>query len=354
MGFEILSIDQKQHLNLSDYAWLVIEEDMFNFNQENSKDTSLSGFINQIITNYADYAQCSISIELLRYEKELNDIFLSLLVSQYDSKIQNDYKRLLLQTKKRELLRAAEKYPKGIAKKFRINNLNVEYLEESEDDRFYGKYPGPYIKALCEEYARKTYSERERIYLFDRVIIIENAISHASALRLTLHNGRKFIISPYAFLTDKLDSFNYLVGYSEEIETNESHYRMSSFRLSRIQSIKIVQSKSGKITKRDGELLSMQLSQTGPQFLSSDQQGIVIRLTERGIQNYHQQIHLRPKYIEKIDQNTFVFSCTEIQAIYYFFKFGRDAIVVSPNVTRLKFKRFYEDALSNYAESIEI
>jgi hypothetical protein len=348
MGFDIRSIDQKQHLNLSEYAWMIIEEDMFNFSLDSTHLTSLSGFINQLISNFADFAQSSISIELMRYDKELDEVFQSLLVSSYEPKIRNDYKRLLMQTKKRELLQVADEYPKGIGRKFRINNENAEYLESSEDDRYYGKYPGPYLKALCEEYARKVYSEREKIYFLDKVMIIETAISHASALRMTLNNGRKFNVSPYAFVTDRLDSFNYLVGYSDEVDVPDSVYHMSSFRLSRIQSIKAIQSRSGKITKVEKEILSKQLSEVGPQFLAGDHQEFMVKLTERGIQRYHQQIHLRPRYVKIIDVSNFVFYCSEIQIIYYFFKFGRDAEIIAPMNTRMKFMKFYEEAFNLY------
>ena len=47
MGFYIneLDVNVKQHVNLSNYAWSVIDEDIINFNNSMDK-SSFSGFLN--------------------------------------------------------------------------------------------------------------------------------------------------------------------------------------------------------------------------------------------------------------------------------------------------------------------
>ena len=53
MGFYIneLDVNVKQHVNLSNYAWSVIDEDIINFNNSMDK-SSFSGFLNTIFKNF--------------------------------------------------------------------------------------------------------------------------------------------------------------------------------------------------------------------------------------------------------------------------------------------------------------
>ena len=64
---------------------------------------------------------------------------------------------------------------------------------------------------------------------------------------------------------------------------------------------------------------------------------------------YSRLDHMRPAFIkEKTNGNEYVFNCTERQAENYFFKFGEDAEIISPESLRLWFKDMYKSASMIY------
>ena len=50
------------------------------------------------------------------------------------------------------------------------------------------------------------------------------------------------------------------------------------------------------------------------------------------------------------EKNTYLFKCTEVQAINYFFKLARDVEILSPEITRNKFIQRYKDAYDKYVK----
>lgn len=348
MGFKVFSFDQKQHINLTESAWLFIEDDMHNFYLD-EKNRQLSGFLNRIFKNFHEHAQASISIESSKLSMQMENLLSASAFKDVDSKIKRRFSQMMIHTFETESIQSVTSYPKGEGRKFRINNENLGIIEDLMEDRYYDGSLGLYLKALFEEYARKPYYERERIFFSDYVEIIEQAIDKNLLLKVTLDSNRKFYLKPYSIVMDKYASFNYLVGYGQPIKvTDVDEEHMSSFRLSRIQDIKILQSKSGKIGVEKQKKLQQELNIKGPQFLTSEAVEIRIRLNKKGIEKYRTQIHLRPQYTRIENNQDYIFSCTETQAYYYFFKFGKDAVVLSPKSLRAKFKFDYETAINEY------
>lgn len=110
----------------------------------------------------------------------------------------------------------------------------------------------------------------------------------------------------------------------------------------------MLRSKKVKLNNNQKQIIDNILHTQGPQFLAGQIIPIVIKFSDIGLNNYKTQIHLRPKVSNKLDDNTFMFNCSEVQAIYYFFKFGREITIISPKSLRDKFTRFYHAALKNY------
>lgn len=361
MGFVINSIDQKQHINLSEEAWIKIDEDMRNF-YFNDGRANLSGFLNTVFTNFYEEAEASISYRMDELYDELERTFSDPLFDKYDEKTKRDFVNRIVMVKQNRLVKKVRSYPKGQGRKFRINNQNVAILEESIDDKFYEGSLGLYLKGIFEEYARKPYDEREKIFFKQTLNIIRLSIAQKKRLKLSLKEKgyadgsirmeRKFYVSPHSVVVDKTSKFNYLVGFAQEILPNGeiAEERMVSFRIARINQIRMMSSKSGRLTLIKQRTLEQELASKGPQFLSGDIIEAVVRFTEKGIENYQRQINMRPQYTRKIDDYTYVFHCPEVQMIYYFFKFGRDATILAPESLREKFRQRYQSALNNYLD----
>ena len=96
--------------------------------------------------------------------------------------------------------------------------------------------------------------------------------------------------------------------------------------------------------------LSASQMQTASGSSGSDEQ-ILVRLTEDGVRKYQSQIYLRPSCSRAITgEGDYSFFCTPRQAEYYFFKFGKDAEILSPPGLRERFLSLYADALKTYRE----
>ncbi|NLZ27655.1 MAG: WYL domain-containing protein, partial [Firmicutes bacterium] len=222
---------------------------------------------------------------------------------------------------------------------------------ECNEDKYYkDKSQKPrislYLKALFEEYAQKPLYAREKIYYAERFEIIRNAIEAGHQLKIQVASSEMYYVKPFRI---DLATYHYLTGVSSPVEKDgEPSYQSASFRLSNMLSVIPVRSRSGYLTEKEKENLNKEIQQKGAQFLTANITDVRIKLTESGVQKYNNQIHLRPACKEILPGNIYCFQCTEIQAEYYFFKFGKDAMVMEPESLATRFKSMYGKAWKIY------
>ena len=368
MGFYIpeFETEWKQHLNLSDSAWLIIEEDVRNFS--NGAKYNLAGFLNRVFVNFYQEAEATISQRFLNKSEELAAMFSSPEFKSMDKKTTELYITKILDVYEKSLIAKAGSYEKGDGKKFRINKENVEILRESSENIYYNNSIGAYLKAIFEEYAMKPMYEREQIYFKDVMDILQSAISQKKSVKMSIlkkinpnsHESytRKFYLAPYKIIQDKTRMFNYVIGYSEELkgEGNETWpKRAVCYRISRIDHLLIMASRSGFISKADQEAIDKMITEKDPQFLAGAIIELKAKFTDKGLESFNRQLYMRPTDFEKVEgeENTYIFRCTEVQAINYFFKLARDVEILAPERTRDKFIQRYRDAYMQYVDQDE-
>ena len=351
MAFEVTDEDRgnnnKQHLNLSTFAYEVILSDMFTFGEER-----LSGFINTVFEYYRPIAEASISrtLNLLNGElaKHISDI-------SGDEKTKKRVLEKLVSQKKDSLIKKAESYESGKTFKFWLNKSNLDYLSEPSsecsEDKYYSRR-GKYIKSVLEEYARLPYIEREKIYFSPFMAEIQNAIHEERQLRIMTDKDVIYSVYPYKILSDPLSTANYLVGYCTRYDNSEDEKRPCSFKISALKSVRLEKSKSAFLKNSLWKQLSQTISSHGVQFLVGNEAEIHVKLTKIGVYKYRRHTHLRPPLL-RTENDVYVFQCTTAQAEYYFFKFGKDAKIILPIELRNKFMKMYEDAASEYLTSFE-
>ena len=138
---------------------------MLFFSDGPQKTIKFSTIINTIFANFHQLADASISIRCMQKQEELEE--------RKTFKLSKKEIELLVSEYKLTLLKKIKINQKGVGVKFRINNENFDLLDLSEEDEYYDGSIGAYIKALCEEYARIPYYKRERIFFYDKILIIE-------------------------------------------------------------------------------------------------------------------------------------------------------------------------------------
>ena len=209
-----------------------------------------------------------------------------------------------------------------------------------------GKYgsPGKFIKAVLEEYAELTYIERERIYFRDTADKI-TANLH-SRLRIT-SGPLSFIVKPYSIMSDKLTTYNYLVGYSA-LSSTPDDYRIASFRLSRIESVAVVPDSPFSFNDMETDRLSEAITEKGVAYLIDEMCDLAVELTDAGKALFKTILFQRPEVIE-MKGDVYRFRCTKLQAEAYFFRFGGEARIIEPESLREMFAKRYAKANDVYS-----
>ena len=338
--------EARQYISLSSLAYDVIEADKNEFMAKPSRQ----GFINLIIETFAEDAQASIDVAVGREEERLNRELSAI----PDSKTKAFILSTLVEAYRKELIKHITEYPKEQQFRFQLSERNFETrMQWTDVNGYYGGHPSRYYSALLEEYARKSYYERESIALRKTLNQIQLYIDTSKLLVLTLRGAEaiRYEVRPYAIIPDSLQNFHYLVGYSKKSNSDDPE-KFVSFRISRILSLEPRYSRSGRITAEQRNAIIEKLHTVGVQFLLQNPEFIRVRLTEKGTKKYESQIHLRPpaSIIQPCDDGTWIytFDCTQLQAEYYFFKFGEDAEVLAPESLRSRFLNGYLRAVDIY------
>lgn len=342
-----LSMNKKQRLNLSKSAKEVLENDKFCFGAETD-----SGLINTIFQNYAPDADASVALRLNEFEDVLEERLGAM--KGIDEGVKKRIITSLVSEKKDQLVDKIKKHSKGESLSFSLNDENWKYLMEKgecQEQKYYTRR-GEYIKEVIEEYASLPYVQRERIYLKDTVGKIETAIEKKYQLKIETENGELFSVYPYMIMQNSLSTVNYLVCYKKRYDHTDDEKTPGSFRLLAVKNVRIEKSKSAFLNKGDREKLQKAVDAHGAQsqFMSSEVIDAEVRFTEYGLDMYKRVVFNRPMYSEKVNENTYRFSCSFSQAEYYFFKFGEDAEVLEPQSLRNKLSVMYQRAARVYSQ----
>ncbi len=353
MAFEKGISDQKLVINLSPLAISIMDEDMITFNEKKP-----AGYLNHVFEVFHSDAKASIAISLNHYVDKLRNTFANKKLSQ---ETVNQVVSILSREYESDLQSVSKNYPKGESLRFYVRNDIVNFLLENDatDDQgnhckedVYYVSVRDYFKAVIEEYARRPYAERERIYLKEKYDTIETAIKNKHAVEIELRNGNSYRIRVYKIESDPQNIYHYILGFSEPVKADwKEAPRLFSYRMSNIVRVKELKSVSGHLTEAKQREIIKAIKQQGVQFLSGDLIEAQVQLTETGVQMYERMLHLRPVLSQKIGLDIYVFHCTEVQIEYYFFKFGKHALILQPSYLAEKFQSLYMSAANNYCQA---
>lgn len=344
--------ENKQRLNLSDRAYVTLLHDMEVFHVEGNvavKNGGLpSSFVNRIFRSFRESAKASVSVALCHKRAEL-DLLLNSMTPEAGraSAIQ-----LLLEHYKGELIQAVQKRREnGHSFSIRLDTDNMRYLAEDGqgESQYYADSIGRYIKAVLEEYAERPYVERERIYYKDAIVNkVPSAEAPKKMLKLTLISSHILYMKPIGLFQDPYLMYNYLAGMTS-LQVSGGSWRPSALRLASIKECRQLEHPAFLSSDKVREI-EKTIQKNGVQYLPDSQQAlrIVVRFTPKGERDYQKMLHLRPKYIEKVEPLTYIFDCTRFQAETYFFKFGADAQVLEPKSLAEEFLQKYRSAVQLY------
>ena len=324
--------DHKQRVNLSGLARTVIELDQSTFGDSGN----LSGFLNRIITAFRDQADASIDLAVTERQQQLLEDGYALDVA---NRLTEEYRRQLMLKK--------EAYPQGDSLMFRLNNYNFDllYTQRLESNAY--SAPSKYLKALLEEYARLSPSERERVYYGELISgVLEPALDAGYLLDVQV-SGKRYLIKPHNLMADPYNSHLYLTGYARRADKTAEEETIASFRVSRLVGAKTKKQPKGRLSPEQKREIEKQLQQVGVQYLVGSRDQIKVRLTPAGQQAFLQRSYMRP-LPERIEGDVYCFCCAPMQIRNYFFSFGKEAQVLEPAPLRKEFLKIYREAARAY------
>lgn len=348
------SPEQRQHINISQYAYEIIRNDSINFLGK----LNVSGFINTVIENsmLESFEDLSLT-EKERIDGELSQagITLSNTEEKVITKIANAHQNFLIHSLKQ--------YDKDKVLKIRLNQ-NVYHVFYPDNSEWFGKKAkisqGEYIKMIIEEYARKTYFDRESIFLKQKIERLEDNISsegnNKRILEITLKTTReKYYCKLYRLSEQYETNYHYLIGLFKNSDSTE--YKIASMRLSRIADFKTRGRSlgSGRITKTEGADIDKKIKMVGIPYLVGKPEKFEISLTKDGMTLYDSIYSQRPIYDAITDNGndtyTMIITATERQIQNYFFAFGKEALIISPNKTKDWMEEKLTAAIGAYSDS---
>lgn len=231
----------------------------------------------------------------------------------------------------------------GMSRIIRLKNEAIDILSSIKPKKYLTTIHNPstskYIKCLLETFARLPFIEREKLILKTDIIHhIETALKNQKKLQL-LYIGNSHLITPICIAPSKEGTFQYLIG--------EENTTLVSFRLSRIEKIRAT-GKASLISESMKKEVVENLSEFGATFITAPKTVIKVRFTDDGLKSYEYSVIHRPMHVAIEENDIYVFNCSELQALYFFFRFAKDAEIIEPESLRDKFRSLYRDGLNNY------
>lgn len=347
-----LLVPQRNRLRLSKWAQMIIDADMMNFSIPPEKQND---FLNIILLHF--YKEAAVSKEFRRenirtgYYEQLKGLSDTVLTKEQMDAVVSE----LTENELSHSYTLPEFYNKEQEREFiHLQNDVVELINKdlsSHHKIFENISVSTYLNSVIEEYTRKPYYERERIFFKEKFSTVQTAIDSDRTLRIRKRE-KEYHVIPYKIIMPDSTQYNYIVGKSALLDENKQPgvYKYACFRFTFTDSIepeKIIKN-TPPFSREDKKKIEEEIRQKGVQFLSFDiQSPIRVSFTDRGLKMYQKTYHMRPQYSTR-DGNILTFLCTEEQMLRYLFKFGSDAVVLEPPSLRQKFQNRYRDAWKAY------
>lgn len=368
-GYEPLS-EQRQYLNISNHAYETLVRDIGVFGEKGG----MSGLVNRILLNSMEESEASISSAVERKRQEYYEIIQAEKLKGMDPideeppKLSSGEKNvvdLLLSDHRAKLINhyLNELPPKEKPFTIRLQNKTYETLGPMPLADSCYKSNGDYIRAILEEYASKSIFQRETVYfktIFETIkakLLVPEKERLLTTVKTRNVSGKllSFRIKPVALSNESDAPYHYLIALSRPASDSRNIYNPAAFRLSRIEDIYDTKGYgSGKITAKEKRNLEDAIKMKTIPYLSDDTYDYSVELTPQGVIKYRTILHLRPSVdisqTEELKSGGQIlhFRCTYRQIENYFFQFGQDARILSPEMDAARFKAGYKAAYETY------
>lgn len=197
-----------------------------------------------------------------------------------------------------------------------------------------------FYRRLFISYATKTKNEREKIIHKENYFLIQKAIKKQLKIAIKLKSGEYYDdVSVYAVSHSKDELFNYALLYYKS--------RNNTLRIASIDIVTILSEKSA--IPQDNQILFNKQIENDVQYTiyNTDNEPIKVKLTEKGKKLFEKIYLYRPTPI-CIEEDIYTFNCSAQQVLFYFERFGENAIILHPKKLGIFMRNYYYFAYKTY------
>lgn len=228
---------------------------------------------------------------------------------------------------------------------FIISKENLEIYEEIIAVHLKNRSISQYFREMLIMYTSYPMDKRQAIMFEPLIEKVRRVIKHNKKALVTLVDGEKKTIDFYDIAGTGEQIFNYVIG----VETTSKNERViTSIRLHNLKTIIELPNQTIEITESEKEKLELMKYQ-GPVFPINKIQDVEVEFSERGLILWRVYIHDRPKPY-KIENNHYFFKADLLHIAIYFYKFGTEAKIVSPNEVKTFMKDRFKEAYEMYSK----
>ena len=321
---------EKIKISVPDRIYELLRKDAKDFRVlKPSGEENLNAFINSLVVNF--YEEFSADDERLR---ESIKGALSAIPEKYAKEAFSEVMNAITKREKEENL------GKSVALSFKPTKTSESVTIYIENVLLKNEAISSFYRRLFIAYSKKLKNEREKIIHKQNYELLINAVKKELQVCISLDNGRVYNdVSVYAIESAKDELFNYVLCFSDQ--------KNRTLRLAKIKTVSIL-AKNAEIPEESQGMFNRQIA-CGAQYpiYSTDNEPIHVQLSAKGRELFDKIYLYRPIPME-IDGDVYIFNCSANQVLYYFERFGSEALILSPKKLGIFMRNYYYFALKKY------
>lgn len=294
-----------------------------------SGEENLNAFINILVINF--YEEFSADDESLR---ESIKGALSVIPEKYAKEAFFEVMNAITKREKEENL------GKSVALSFKPTKSSESVIVYIENVLLKNEAISSFYRRLFIAYSKRLKNEREKIIHKHNYELLVSGVKKGLQICISLDNGQVYNnVSVYAIEPAKDELFNYVLCFSNK--------KNRTLRLAKIKTVSLL-AKNAEIPEESQSMFARQIA-AGAQYpiYSTDNEPIHVQLSAKGRELFDKIYLYRPIPME-IDGDVYIFNCSANQVLYYFERFGSEALILSPKKLGIFMRNYYYFALKKY------
>lgn len=321
---------EKIKISVPEKIYDILRKDAKDFRvlKSSGKENS-NAFINNLIMNFYE--------EFASDDERLRENIKSALLSIPENYAKKAFPEVMKAIAKRE---KEENLGKSVSISFKPTKASESVTVYIENVLLKNEAISSFYRRLFITYAKKLKNERERIIHKQNYELLLDAVKKGQQVCISLDNGEVYNdVSVYAIEPSKDELFNYALLFSNK--------RNRTVRLAKIKTVSLL-AKSVEIPEESKEMFARQIV-AGAQYpiYPSDNEPIRVQLSAKGRELFEKIYLYRPMPVS-IEGDVYTFDCSANQVLYYFERFGAEALILSPKRIGIFMRNYYYFALKKY------